>query len=251
MISSVDPAQVGAALMTQNDAVNLTKMSSVAPAQNSTTSFLPMSTTSSTSSMADTLNGLVTMLQNLLASIGTMFGGGNGGTQVGTPGIDTSGKYDFLRQVDQEPVTVIPPSNKKPGASHIGDISYDNEVPTVVGDQKESGKTESKKQEIGTALKKSNGEFLWKPQSDKDGKLAILLPKGLTGKVKGVQILSPDGTKVLGKGKFSGVGNGEREHFRFGKAGGGYPDGAIVVITLEDGSKRHVTIKETSDRTTR
>jgi hypothetical protein len=101
--------------------------------------------------------------------------------------------------------------------------------------------------EIGQLLGKTGG-FLWKPVSDKNGDLAILLPKQLTGKVKEVRILNPDGTKSIAKGKYSGVGNGNREHFRFAKPGSGYPDGAIVLIKLEDGSARHVRISDTSRR---
>lgn len=109
---------------------------------------------------------------------------------------------------------------------------------------------ENMKIETGTLLGKTGG-FLWKPESDKDHKLAVLLPKALTGKVKSISILSPDKKKVLQNGKFSGVGNGGREHFRFTKPGAAFPDGAIVVIKLNDGTSRHVTIKETSARTTR
>jgi hypothetical protein len=102
---------------------------------------------------------------------------------------------------------------------------------------------------MGSPLSAS-GEFLWKPISDKDGKLAILLPKNLTGKVKSVTILNAQGTKTLQKGLYSGVGNGDREHFRFSKSGDAFPDGAIVLIALKDGSTKHLTIKDTSKRTT-
>ncbi len=250
MISSVDPSKAGTALMAQSDTAPFTKLSSAGTTQQANTSFLPMSTTSTTGSITDTLNGIMTMLQNLLASISTMFGGNNGGNPIGTPGAGDAGRFDFLRPVDEEPPTVIT-TNKTQGPANLGEVSFDNEAPTQVDKPKEPTKTGGKKKKVGTKLKKSNGEFLWKPKSDKDGKLAILLPKGLTGKVADVQILSPDGTQVIGKGKYAGVGNGEREHYRFGKAGGSFPDGAIVVITMQDGSKRHVEIKETSDRTTR
>lgn len=100
---------------------------------------------------------------------------------------------------------------------------------------------------LGTLLSKSGG-FLWKPTSDKNGDLVVLLPKKLTGRVEEVRVLSPDGKKTLGKGKYSGVGNGDREHFRFSKPGSGYPDGSIVYIKLEDGTTRHVKISDTSRR---
>jgi hypothetical protein len=97
---------------------------------------------------------------------------------------------------------------------------------------------------------KGSGQFLWKPTSDKDGKLAVLMPPKLTGKIKNVVILSPDKTKVLAKGTYSGVGNGDREHFRFSKAGEQYPDKSIVMVTLKDGSTQSVTIRNTAARFT-
>jgi hypothetical protein len=106
---------------------------------------------------------------------------------------------------------------------------------------------EMPKIDLGQLLSKTGG-FLWKPVSDKNGDLAILIPKQLTGKVKEVRIINPDGTKSVAKGKYSGVGNGNREHYRFTKPGGGYPDRAIVLIKLEDGTARHVRISDTSRR---
>lgn len=99
-------------------------------------------------------------------------------------------------------------------------------------------------------LKHTDG-FLWKPISEKDGKLAILLPPSLTGKVKGLRILSPDGKTTIGRGRASGVANGEREHFRFTKPGSHFPDGCKVEIELKDGTKRLIDIPETSERYTK
>ena len=63
-----------------------------------------------------------------------------------------------------------------------------------------------------------------------------------------VVILSPDGKRTLQRGRYSGVGNGGREHYRFSKAGDKFPDGSIVVIKLKDGTTKHMVIKETSAR---
>jgi hypothetical protein len=97
----------------------------------------------------------------------------------------------------------------------------------------------------------TSGEFLWKPTSERDKKLVILLPSSINSSVRSVQIVSPKATKVLETGSFSGIGNGNRSHFRFKKPGGSYPDGSIVLITLNDGSRRHVTIKNTEARFTK
>lgn len=99
-------------------------------------------------------------------------------------------------------------------------------------------------------LKHTEG-FLWKPISEKDGKLAILLPPHLTGKVKGVRIIAPDGKTTIGRGSAAGVGNGDREHFRFSKPGSHFPDGCKVEITLNDGTKRLIEIPETGERYTK
>jgi len=109
--------------------------------------------------------------------------------------------------------------------------------------------TEGKKEDKKPRKLGKTGEFLWKPVSEKNQKLVVLTPSKLTGKIKSVKILSPDGTKVLDKGERSGEpANGNREHFRFSKAGSGYPDNCIVQITLKDGSTRNVTVRETSQR---
>mgnify|MGYP003351543819 FL=1 len=76
----------------------------------------------------------------------------------------------------------------------------------------------------------------------------MLFRSHLTGKVKAVCILSPDGSRTLQSGKYAGNGNGGREHFRFSKPGGEFPDGSIVLIKLEDGSRRYMKIRETSAR---
>ncbi len=99
----------------------------------------------------------------------------------------------------------------------------------------------------GQPLELTSG-FLWKPVSDKDGNLAVLLPARLTGRVKSVAILSPDGSRTLQSGKYAGNGNGGREHFRFSKPGGDFPDGSIVLIKLHDGSRKHMTIGDTAAR---
>ena len=95
---------------------------------------------------------------------------------------------------------------------------------------------------------KFTGDFLWKPVSDKDGNLAIVLPKRLTGKVTGVKIVMKDKSQRLAKGRYSGIGNGDREHFRFNKPGGKFPKGSIVMITLEGGKTIHVPIGRPNKR---
>lgn len=148
------------------------------------------------------------------------------------------------------PITqTAPSSTPNTGGMGIGTLTTEDPevIPDLDPDLPPPPAAGTKEYSIGTTLSRS-GQFLWKPVSDKDGKLAVLLPSRLTGKIKSVAILSPDKTKILAKGKYSGVSNGDREHFRFSKAGGAYPDNAIVMITLKDGKTYNVKVKETSDR---
>ncbi|MBX7138278.1 MAG: hypothetical protein K1X83_09865 [Oligoflexia bacterium] len=91
------------------------------------------------------------------------------------------------------------------------------------------------------------GDFLWKPSGAKDGKLVILIPKKLTGSISTVDIKGPDG-KVISTGKFTGVSNGDREHYRFDQPGASYPAGSIVEIHLKTGALRTVKINEPAKR---
>jgi hypothetical protein len=89
--------------------------------------------------------------------------------------------------------------------------------------------------------------FLWKPVSDSDGKLAVLLPTRFTGQVASVSILSPSG-QLMERGRNTGVGNGGREHFRFSRPGSAFPPESIVEITLRDGTKQRITIDAPAKR---
>lgn len=98
----------------------------------------------------------------------------------------------------------------------------------------------------GTAVSTISGAapagFLWKPVSEKNGNLVVLLPPELTGRAAGVTVHSPDGNSVLARGSYSGIGNGAREHYRFGKPGGSFPDGAVVTISLAGGEQLRIAV---------
>lgn len=81
--------------------------------------------------------------------------------------------------------------------------------------------------------------FLWKPESDSNGNLVVLLPPGM--KAKAVNVLSPDG-QVLASGADSGVGNGGRQHFRFKAPGGSFPPNCKCQIVLANGQTQEITI---------
>jgi hypothetical protein len=101
--------------------------------------------------------------------------------------------------------------------------------------------------DVGEVGLDGDGGFLWKPRSESDGKLVVLLPEELTGLVDSVVLRGPQGN-ILDEGRDSGVANEGREHFRFDRAGGSYPPGTVVEIHLTDGSTREVRIGNTSAR---
>ncbi len=90
-------------------------------------------------------------------------------------------------------------------------------------------------------------EFLWKPRSDHGNKLVIILPNRFKGMVSSVSVLGPNGREIE-EGKSSGYANGNREHFRFNKDGGSYPNNAIVEITLTNGETVRYRVGDTSNR---
>jgi len=89
--------------------------------------------------------------------------------------------------------------------------------------------------------------FLWKPESEKDKKLVVLLPPRLSGMVANVRLMGPNGEEIE-TGRYSGNGNGGREHFRFSRAGGSYPDGLSVEVKLSNGETVRFGVGETSAR---
>lgn len=91
------------------------------------------------------------------------------------------------------------------------------------------------------------GGFLWKPISDSTGKLAILFPPKYSGSLVSCELIGPNG-QSLGKGSDGGVGNGDRQHYRFPKPGGQYPAGTTVVGTLANGEKVTYTIDRPGSR---
>jgi hypothetical protein len=90
--------------------------------------------------------------------------------------------------------------------------------------------------------------FLFKPVSDSDGKLAVLLPPNLAGLVQSVSLVGANG-EVIESGRYAGNGNGGRDHYRFTKPGGQYSDGLSVIATLTNGQLVKYIINETSQRT--
>jgi hypothetical protein len=212
------------------------------------------------------LDTVVSMLQNLMKMIQGLLVGPN--TTDKDP---TAAPGSIPGMPWEEPPTVIPvgPLNSTPqtitvpptetGTANNSTVNNSTETDSSKTTQGSTTKgTKRTRAAKGTKRRKSSkssingrGQFLWKPKSEKDGKLAVLLPKQYTGKVASVEVFSPDGQQKLAQGKASGVGNGDREHFRFSSSGDAFPDGSVVVVTLKDGSTCQVEIKNTAARFTR
>lgn len=93
-----------------------------------------------------------------------------------------------------------------------------------------------------------SGGFLFKPQADTNGKLVVLMPSKLAGMINGVKLYDPSGN-VIESGRYTGNGNGGRDHYRFKRSGGDYPDGLYVQASLSTGDTVTYRINETSQRT--
>jgi hypothetical protein len=105
---------------------------------------------------------------------------------------------------------------------------------------------------IGPSSAVASGGFLWKPVSESNGKLVVLLPTSLKGLVKSAGIYTAfpyQSGQRLASGTFSGdTKNGNRPHYRFGKPGSGYPNGVYLIAFLSSGKQYGYRIASTSRR---
>jgi hypothetical protein len=93
-----------------------------------------------------------------------------------------------------------------------------------------------------------DGGFLWKPISNNQNKLAVLLPNDFKYQVSGVTVLDASGV-VLDSGTSTGYGDdGEREKFSFNKTGGDYGDNLTVNVAFMDGTHIEYKIPDGSKR---
>ncbi len=102
----------------------------------------------------------------------------------------------------------------------------------------------------GTTVDGSGG-FLWKPKSDSNGNLVVLLPAEISNAISSVVLKDLNGN-ALETGVFSALANpddkGERAHYRFSKAGGSYGSSVVVEATLNNGEVYTYQINNTSER---
>lgn len=89
--------------------------------------------------------------------------------------------------------------------------------------------------------------FLFKPISEGDGNLVVLLPKSMSGDVSGVTIKDSSG-QILDEGRVMGDYDDGRPYFRFASPGSAYPDNITVTAMMSDGTDYDYKIASPSQR---
>jgi hypothetical protein len=89
--------------------------------------------------------------------------------------------------------------------------------------------------------------FLYKPVSESNGNLVILLPAYMQGEVTSVELLDSEGNSIE-SGDSSGPYEDGRPLFRFNDAGSGYPDNMTVQVQLASGEVKEYTIPDSAKR---
>jgi hypothetical protein len=100
----------------------------------------------------------------------------------------------------------------------------------------------------GLGVTGASGGFLWKPASESNGDLVVLIPSQYTGSISTVFIAQPNGT-VVEVGSYRGNYNGNRAHYWFSHPGSYYGSGIYVVADLEDGTTVNWYIANGGSRT--
>lgn len=91
------------------------------------------------------------------------------------------------------------------------------------------------------------GGFLFKPISEGDGNLVVLLPTSMSGDVSGVTISDSSG-QLLDEGRVMGDYDDGRPYFRFASPGSSYPDNITVTAMMSDGTELDYKIASPSQR---
>lgn len=93
--------------------------------------------------------------------------------------------------------------------------------------------------------------FLWKPESESNGRLAVLIPSAFTHRTNKLGELVHGGQVIENTTRAHNDAvqpNGNREHYRFDRAGGQYPANVQFSITTLDGAKWYWLIPSPSQR---
>lgn len=131
------------------------------------------------------------------------------------------------------------------GSAPVATPPVDTSTPVV--DQPESAPRPSLIPTHARAFDRT-GEIEWRPRLN-DGKLQIIFRPEHLDLAEKVEIYSPDGTTLLATGTKGGKTPDGRPIYNFDRAGGDFPDNAVVVMTFK-GNKgvRQMTIPDTSEK---
>ena len=127
------------------------------------------------------------------------------------------------------------------GTVSAGILNLDNIVASSTSGSTSSGSS-------STTIREFNGDhgFLYKPESEGDHNLAVLLPVAMTDDVTSVKLISNSG-EVLESSSIQGKHDG-RGVFRFDHPGSYYPDNLTISVTLKDGTTKEYYIPDSSER---
>ncbi len=89
--------------------------------------------------------------------------------------------------------------------------------------------------------------FVFKPVSESNGNLAILLPSSMAGSAQEINLIDEDGN-IIERGDSYGIYEDGRPLFRFGNPGSGYPHNLTVQVILNSGSEKNYSIPDPSQR---
>lgn len=95
------------------------------------------------------------------------------------------------------------------------------------------------------------GNFLWKPGSDNTGKLVVLLPSSFNDIAVAVELhraIPPNQQTLIEAGRFSGIANQNRGHWRFRQSGGAYGENIFVIAFTKSGELFGWFIEDGSER---
>lgn len=153
-------------------------------------------------------------------------------------GCSIDGSSDVNDQVDQ----LINNSQQEAAALEAAAAANDSSSDSSSSDSSSSASTSSDSSSSSSASSSSSsssgsvGGFVWKPISEGDGNLVVLLPSAYANRVTDVSIRK--GGSVVERGRFTGNTNGNRPTYRYRQPGSGYGSGLTVVATLSDGSTK-------------
>lgn len=97
----------------------------------------------------------------------------------------------------------------------------------------------------GNPIEGADNSFVWKPVSESDGNLVVLLPASLAGQVEGLTISGSFGSVAGSGGELS---NGNRPTYRFPQPGSAYGQNITVQAPLKSGGVRTWTVPDGGSR---